>query len=565
MGDETTDTGTNTPEPRDFTGLSRDEVAAIADTAADKARELSASEDFSTEVEAEFETALAERQEALDELARRDADAERTASARQRAADLAVAPAAPVVPAAPAAPVAPAAPAEPTAPVPSVADMRRTAPAPVVPAAPQAKFAIRVPSDANGLVPGIASGGDYADFGQVGHAMERRISQYATVRDGGVSSHQLAQIHRDYGDLNVHRDDRDEAVIQHAISQSRLKGGNLMAAWNAAVKETGSLTAAAGWCAPSTTMYDLCELESLDGLLDIPEVNAIRGGVRWTQGTTYAELDAATTFTALTEAQVIAATPKTCSAIPCPTFTDTRLNIAATCVTGSFLQLRGYPEQVARFVRGAMVVHAHKLNEARIAAMVTQAGAATVIGAPAGDPVTSAVLSGAELAAVDIRYRNRMPFNAVIEVVLPQWVISLFRADWARRNVGDPAVSDAMLANWFAVRNIRPQFVYDWQDGYSGGGGTSPGGDGTPPYTTFFPQTVSFLAYPAGAVVSVVQDVVNLRNVYDAANLANNLYTELFFEEGWNLIYPCPDLRLYTVQSCPSGATAIQVDLDCAA
>ncbi len=46
----------------------------------------------------------------------------------------------------------------------------------------------------------------------------------------------------------------------------------------AEVRQTGNLVAAAGWCAPSETIYDLCEQESMDGILSLPEVTADRGG-----------------------------------------------------------------------------------------------------------------------------------------------------------------------------------------------------------------------------------------------------------------------------------------------
>lgn len=213
-----------------------------------------------------------------------------------------------------------------------------------------------------------------------------------------------------------------------------------------------------------------------------------------------------------------------------------------------------------------MVVHAHKRNEDIIAALVARAGAVTPVVLPAADSIIAALLSAVEMAAEDIRYRNRLAFSAPIEIVLPHWVLPLMRADFTRRNAGDPGLSDAMILDWFAVRHVRPQFVYDWQDGYSGGGATFPGGDGTAPFSALLVPAgtaVEFLAFPAGGVVLVEQDVITLRNVYDSTNLTQNLYTELFFEEGWAPIYPCPEIRLYSALTCPSGVTGAQVDLDC--
>jgi hypothetical protein len=84
------------------------------------------------------------------------------------------------------------------------------------------------------------------------------------------------------------------------------------------------------------------------------------------------------------------------------------------------------------------------------------------------------------------------------------------------------------------------------------------------PYILGLPTTVQFLAYPAGSVVLARQDVVTLTSVYDAASLTQNLYTQLFTEEGFATIFPCTGLRLYTAGVCPGGSTGGQTVLACA-
>lgn len=539
--------------------LTDEQIETVITEATDAAQAATADGvEFTPDTEAAFEAALSRVTAARAELNARIEKRNRLTAARAQAAQLA---ATRPTPAAPMAPV-----------VPSVAEITKTTP--IVPADTKRSglsFSLVVPSDANNLVDGRAAGTEYASLTEVGYALDRRSQNVGQIAKGTKSADfGLLQIRRTDTEFTVTRDESDDAVVQRARNPKRLAGGGVMQAWrkNALDRAGGdermlSLTAAAGWCAPSTTLYDLCEMESLDGILELPEVTATRGGIRWTQEPTYPQLDAATAFTNLTEAQVIANTAKNCAAIPCPTFEDTRLGVAVTCLTGSLLQAQGYPELVARVVRGELVVHAHKLNEAIIAALVARAGAATVIGAPAGDPATSAILSAVELAAEDIRARHRLAFDAVIEVVLPHWVIPVLRADFTRRNAGDPGLTNARIMEWFQIRGVRPQFVRDWQDFYSGVAAPSVGGPA--PFITAFPTTVNFLAFPAGGVVLARQDVITLRNVYDSTNLAQNLYTELFFEEGWAPIYPCPEIRQYTAFSCPSGATAAQIDLDCAA
>jgi hypothetical protein len=534
----------------DLSTLTDADVEAVITEATDAANAATEAEVFDNDV---FEAALARANAATAELNARTERRNQLASARSRAAELSALRPTPV-----AATV-----------VPRVAEIARTAPVQNVTDSAPVSFSFHLPADGHGLINGRVPGDAYTSFSEVGVALDSRSRSVGNLKNGRADFG-LMQIQRNDTKFTASRDDvrASTVAIDAARDQKRLSGGNILRAWeNGLMEKAGgeakriSLTAAAGWCAPSETLYDLCEMESLAGLIDLPEITVSRGGVRWTQEPTYPQLDAATTFTSLTEAQVIADVGKVCSEIPCPTFTDTRLNIAATCLTGSFLQLRGYPELIQRWVRGSLVVHAHKLNEIIIDALVATAGAAIAITAPAGDPATSAVLSAVELAATDIRHRHMLSDDAVIEIVLPDWILPVIRADFTRRNAGDPGLTDARIMDWFVIRHVRPQFVRDWQDFY--GGVAAPSVGGPAPFITAFPTTVNFLAFPAGGVVLAREDVITLRNVYDSTNLQQNLYTELFFEEGWAPIYPCPEIRQYSALACPSGATAAQIDLDC--
>lgn len=469
--------------------------------------------------------------------------------------------------------------------VPSVATMAPAA-APVAPAEPTrtGEFTISLTADGAGALKRSYNDDTPVTVTEVTKAVIASFKAYGSAGTGSGQSAKraIAQFTRERQadsrfDLTMASgSEGDYSTVKELIREGRLSGGSLLSAWSNSVKETGSLTAAAGWCAPSENLYDLCSLWSMDGMLDLPTATARRGGFNYVRSQpTWAELDAATNFTILTEAQVVADTAKNCAEIPCPTFTDTRLDVAVTCITGSFLQSAGYPEMVETWVDGTLTNHAHKLNENIIGRIATFAGAATVIPAQGGVPTagsglatdtsaTASILSAVDLARTDISYRDRMSRNQTFEVILPLWVLTQMRADIIRKNGWSPAnaaVADAQIVAWFTARNIRPQFVYDWQDFYAGG--TGPGNPAV--VATALPTTVNFLIYPAGAVVLARQDVVTLSNVYDSTNLAQNLYTRLFTEEGFNLLFPCGVVRQYTAQACPSGATAAQAYTACAA
>lgn len=426
-------------------------------------------------------------------------------------------------------------------------------------------------------VPTFSTGQHLDSFQQAAEALSQRIDQYphsrggtivksATVAnvDSGVyalqnfSRHGAVQFVRDFPkELRV--DDGGAnglKVAEHAASQRRLPGGSLIKSAALAVKNGRSLTAAAGWCAPSDTIWDLVELETLDGMLDLPELQTSRGGwnIPVSGGPNFATIWGGignSGETHLTEAQVIAETAKVCYDIPCPTFEDVRLGVDYFCLTGSLLQRRGYPEVVARFGRGAMTALAHKINKGVIAAIATAAGAATIIPSdPSGDDAASGLLAAIELAAVDAKYRNRLGMSSTLEIVLPWWTLAQIRAGLSRRTGVDfLGVTDAMIIEWFGIRGVVPRFVYDWQDAFSGLVG---GPGGTNPLTAL-PTTVNFLIYPAGAFVKAVQPVVSLDTVYDSTKLATNEYTAVFAEDGWAVLQMAPYAKQYTAYIDPSG------------
>lgn len=471
---------------------------------------------------------------------------------------------------------------------PSVRDTSRAAGTPSLPADAAAPRYATMTASAD--VPGFITGQELGTFADVGRAIDAQMHRYPTVTTNRASRramgadtrrpvdvydpanpsrrlamsqftrHNVVQFRRQFPDDLTYREGGDAySIAQHAADERRLPGGSLVASAQQVVNAGQALTAAAGWCAPSTTIYQLCELETMDGLLDVPEMQADRGGFMIPQdgGPDFASIwdgvgDSGDTH--LTEANVIADTEKVCYEIPCPEFDDVRLGVDYVCLTAGLLQRRGWPEVIARFGRGAIVALAHKINRGLISGIVTASGAATVIPAdPSGDDAISGILSAVDLAIADAKYRNRMTFGSTLEVVLPMWVLVQMRAAASRRSGVDMVgVTDAQIMGWFAQRNAVPRFVYDWQDQFSGLG-TGPGGSTA---LTALPTTVQFLVYPAGTWVKAVQPVVNLDTVYDSTLLATNQYTALFVEDGWAPLQMCPTSRLYTAPVDPSGVVA---------
>jgi hypothetical protein len=469
---------------------------------------------------------------------------------------------------------------------PSVRQIGRSAQPTQLPAQMTAGSALATMS-ASADVPGFTSGQDLATFGDAARALAARMDKYPTMTAGRAKAqmsrtgqkmrpittydpqgrklemknytrHGAVQFQRHFPDeLRVVDGTNGYSIAEYAANERRLFGGNLMeSAKNRVTTQKRGLTAAAAWCAASEVIYQLCELESLSGLLSVPELQTSRGGWQIPElgGPDFAFIwnnigNAGDTH--LSEADVQDDVAKICTEIPCPDFEDIRLGVDYVCLTGGLLQRRGYPEIVARFSRGAMVALAHKMNRGFIADLVAASGPAIEIPQIVnGDDAASALLAAVEMAIVDIKYRNRMEFSTTLEVVMPMWFLAQIRAALSRRRgVLALQVTDAEILEWFTLRRAVPQFVYDWQDAFS----DLPGGPGAADPIEALPTSGQFLVYPAGTWVKAVQDVVSLDTIYDSTNLQTNQYTAIFAEDGWAPLQMCPDSRLYEVALDPSG------------
>lgn len=420
---------------------------------------------------------------------------------------------------------------------PRVGDVAKEAPKPVAPAQSQLQHFAH-------LVEGPdADGRKLTNWLDVAKIAERRLASYANAKGSGA--HTIATVQREFAKELRAGDDNADAVMEYATNEANLPGG--------------SLVAAAGWCAPSQTVYDLIELETTDGMYDVPEVQISRGGLRFTPGPDFASIFAGTGYFHYTEAQVAGltgtnppTTAKPTMTVPCPTFQDVRLDVDGLQITGDILQRRGYPEMVERFIRGALVAHTHKINAWVIGKVAAGSTAVDLSTGMNGDLGVTGVLAAVELAVEDIRYRHRLARNATVEAVLPHWALLPMRADFSRRTGTEMTnVTDAQIVAHFALRGARVQFVYDWQDAFSGLA-TGPGGAAA---LTALPETFQFIVYPAGTWVRGSDSVIRLDTMYDSTLLKTNQYTALFTEEGILVAKRGHDSRIYTVGLTPLGAT----------
>ena len=405
-------------------------------------------------------------------------------------------------------------------------------------------------------VPGFAADSD-ASFEDLAVALDRRLQGFnsgayaAAARAGRAMSerHGLAVVRKHFDErATVSSPESADAAMAFAVNEKNLPGG--------------SLVAAGGWCAPSETVYDLLEDESRDGLISLPEINVTRGGIKFTKGPKFADLYAAPSFN-FTEEEAKAGKYAPTSAtdptnkvgakpvynVPCTEFEEVRLSAAGLHVQANLLQQRGYPELVARTLRGALVAHEHKMSERIIASMERQSTAVSMDSGQIG--AAAPILTAIELQVEHYRYAQRLSRSTTLEAVFPYWVHGAIRTDLSRREGVDLIdINDARIDAWFRSRGVNPQFVYDWQ---------ALTGDASA--FKAWGASLKFLLYSAGTFVKGSQDVITLDTVYDSVLLGQNDYTALFTEEGYLVAKRGHDARVVTVPLNPNGGTGTGIKL----
>jgi hypothetical protein len=340
------------------------------------------------------------------------------------------------------------------------------------------------------------------------------------------------------------------AAIERATDISQLRAPSFD-------KNTGALTAAGGWCAPSETLYDFCEVPLATDLIALPEITIRRGGVRWP-----VEPDLSSIFESFefffTEPELEATPPplKECVEIPCPDeFEEIRLSVVGYCIEAGILQTQGWPELIEWFMRSITQEHFRALSRRTILDMVN---GSTPVVIPAASQLAagSSVLNSIELMAINLRLNKGYARNHPIEGVAPNWLHAVIRADLAnQQGVETKAVTDAQINSWFAARNISFQFVADWQTRGVG----QPGHLGT----LEWPGSVRVMLYPAGTWFRALTNVIEFGIQYPRELLQLNRYTRFFTEDAYRVAKRCDESLVVTIPICPSGAYGQQAAITC--
>lgn len=446
----------------------------------------------------------------------------------------------------------------------SLSATQRVAPTPKVPE--RTPNAVTASID----IPGIAHGTDLPDLRALGEAFQRKVKAIPTTRDGnGAPRHLVASVRNTF-DHTV--DERTNPAIVEELWRSMQQGGG----------SAEALVAAGGWCAPSQLMYDFFNIASAaPQAIDLPTVGISRGGIRFpvspaigdvffqaggsnpasgfggfafsmantTDPWLWSETDDQLTVTGSVNKPILR--------VPCPTFSENRLECYGISLTAGNLTDDAYPESTQNFIRLLRAAYAHAINARLIGLMVTASGGANTVTGPVGDAAVPQIINSVGLAATDYRTRYAMGEDDTLEVVFPDWVQEVMRSDLGYKpginDLGLYNVADATIAALFSSRNVRAQFVSDWQ--VRGTPGVSAFGTST--VMTTWPTAVNFMLYAAGTFLHGTGLQLDLGVIRDSVMNAENDFTALWAEECHLIAQVGHASRLYTVNFNVGGNVAI--------
>jgi len=419
-------------------------------------------------------------------------------------------------------------------------------------------------------------------------AIQARFASFPIGSNGVEVRGGIALIQRQFPDslMSSGNAKKDEDVIEYAADERRLPGGSL-----AAAQALGnSLTAAASdilnsqWCAVYEIDQTLCApLETSDGFLDLPTIGVRPPGLVYAQNLDWWNVfDLAT----LKEFCDPCAGPKPCITLPCPDMTNADVCIEPFCIESCILKERANPSWYDYFVRRAMQAFRRWQNVQTIKKVLASPDLATpvVLDQMKTWGAGFEVMDMLSYIATYYRELYRMPFGATMEVVAPHWLKNVLRDDMARRTgCGCNDITDSQITAWFSNRGLRVQWIYDWQPlvkpTVSIVGpppitlpwppfGTAPGEPFVQPanLAPYYPDTVDVLVYPAGTFVAGRVEMFRMDGLYDAANLKQNKYTKVFFEDGVLVLQRCYRALRVQMPLCINGgnrvATLVQGDED---
>lgn len=237
--------------------------------------------------------------------------------------------------------------------------------------------------------------------------------------------------------------------------------------------------------------------------------------------------------------------------IPCPTWTEYRLEAEGLWVTHGNLSDRAFPELTRHFMDKVMLAHEHRMSASKIGKIVADATSVTVNAAVLSSDAYGDLMNALELQAMDLRSEYRAGRNTPVDVLLPNFTVGMLRASLAARAGVDMLnVPDATILAGFTNRSIRPQFLSDYEALYSSAPRTN------------WPDNITPVMFYSGAYGEITGGSIDLTVARDTQLNETNDHTVAFTEEFFQVVRRGPKARKFTLALEPDGVTACCPDLD---
>jgi len=352
-------------------------------------------------------------------------------------------------------------------------------------------------------IPGYGAGSTLTDMFDVAKAFSKRLHTLRGVTAGGSGEqYTVATLNFDY-------------------PEERRLSGDDSSNWNKIqdVVSPAALTAAAGICAPLTTIYDVNTV----GITDRPvrdalaRFNADRGGVRLFGTPT---LDTAATGIWNTSG----AATKTCGDADCSDPSEVMVDAIYSCLKFSNFTNRFFPEMIKANTDLALIAHA-KLAEINLLQGI-QAGSIKVTRTSGGAGYAREVLVTVSMAAMNMRRRYRLADDQPLHAIIPTFVRDAMRADLALQMPGDGlealTVADSHIEAFFRARKIN----VTWSIESINANGTAHDAPAqSAGALALFEDAANFVLYPEGKFLFLDGGTLDLGVVRDGTMVAANEYS----------------------------------------
>jgi hypothetical protein len=310
-----------------------------------------------------------------------------------------------------------------------------------------------------------------------------------------------------------------------------------------AVCSPQALVATGGICLPtnvdfSVPVWATAERPLRDGL---PGFEATRGGIRYVSAPDIGTWAAATgIWTEATDASPGAAT-KPVASLSCGTEQLVYVQAVSTRIGFGNMQSRFAPEQIAANTDLAFAAAARVAENSLLGLIAAQCIGSGTTGVTTGTGVgivaTRDLITAINQACAAYRNLHRLPSDAVLTAIFPDWVKDLIRIDLARE-IGHGqeangwnsfAVTDTQIEDMLSASKIKCIFHLDGQSSSVAGGVAQAFATQSTGAVNTFPSKMVWYAFPEGAIQFLDGGRLDLGVVRDSTLDATNDF-EVFVE-----------------------------------